>query len=335
VLPMRALQPMQSVLQVRLTCASAIQRLTSGFSQVHEIHPSHVFLEVRDVKARSKSDSDSAGEAIPVADVGEGICEFRGPVFRPALTSPRPARSAPPPRRSVCAVCASAARTCSRMLNLWHSQLHAGHCGCPIPLRHMRRHRYMFQLRVRGPPRQPRPVRRWPQLAAHHDQGLRRRLDSNAFSAHVCDFQIPVPLENSTVESLSRQTVHLWTGRDAPHLGDDTGSRERSGSVHSTHRTVVAPGSGPSLTRAILDGETAEHNNVCDNCEQVCLLRLPSVLVSLSRIQPIVGIRYQCATCPSAPASYNLVSSRSTLSNPHSTERAPVLFLRTPVVHRA
>jgi hypothetical protein len=83
--------------------------------------------------------------------------------------------------------------------------------------------------------------------------------------------QIPVPLETNKVESLSRQTVHLWTGRDAPHLGDDTlRTHERNGSVHSNVRTVVAPRSAPpSLSRAVVDGETDSHQMICDNCEEV------------------------------------------------------------------
>jgi hypothetical protein len=84
-----------------------------------------------------------------------------------------------------------------------------------------------------------------------------------------------VPLESNKVESLSRQTVHLWTGRDAPHLGDDqprshTHTHERNGSVHSHNRTVMASTAPPpSLTRAVVDGETKNHQMICDNCEEV------------------------------------------------------------------
>jgi hypothetical protein len=67
--------------------------------------------------------------------------------------------------------------------------------------------------------------------------------------------------------------VHLWTGRDAPHLGDEqTRLRDDGGSVHSNLKTIVAPhNSTPSLTRAVVDGETNNHNLLCDNCEEASI----------------------------------------------------------------
>jgi hypothetical protein len=100
---------------------------------------------------------------------------------------------------------------------------------------------------------------------------IKVRVSHREWAALTWLVQIPVPLETNKVESLSRQTVHLWTGRDAPHLGDDTlRAHERNGSVHSNVRTVVAPRSAPpSLSRAVVDGETDSHQMICDNCEEV------------------------------------------------------------------
>jgi hypothetical protein len=118
------------------------------------------------------------------------------------------------------------------------------------------------------------------------------------------------------VESLSRQTVHLWTGRDAPHLGDDhTSSRERSESVHSNHRTVVAPSGVPSLTRAVLNGETAEHHIVCDNCEQVHA----SLLIVFKPLKLLADYQRGPLSMCIMPFRARIVQPRKTTSGNHLT----------------
>jgi hypothetical protein len=97
-------------------------------------------------------------------------------------------------------------------------------------------------------------------------------------------------MDSARVESLSRQTVHMWTGRDAPHLGELQHTHNTNSLRSGYARTVVNNAIAPSLSPAVVNGETVNHHIVCDNCERV-----------------IVGTRFQCANCPSSPTSYNLV----------------------------
>ncbi|KAK0467157.1 uncharacterized protein EV420DRAFT_1626509 [Desarmillaria tabescens] len=111
--------------------------------------------------------------------------------------------------------------------------------------------------------------------------GLPGNLDSadgGHNSSHIL-IKIPFPLETNEVQTASRRAIHLWTGRDAQHA-IHAGSPSKASSVVSGYsRTVV----GTS------HANESEHDHLCNGCAR-----------------PIVGVRYQCANCPSKPRSYNL-----------------------------
>lgn len=103
-------------------------------------------------------------------------------------------------------------------------------------------------------------------------------VDGGHNSSHIL-IKIPFPLEANEVQTASQRAVHLWTGRDAQRA-IHAGSPSKASSVVSGYsRTVV----GTS------HANESEHNHLCNGCAR-----------------PIVGVRYQCANCPSKPRSYNL-----------------------------
>ncbi|KAK0189054.1 hypothetical protein F5146DRAFT_1057778 [Armillaria mellea] len=103
-------------------------------------------------------------------------------------------------------------------------------------------------------------------------------VDGGHNSSHIL-IKIPFPLETNEVQTASRRAIHLWTGRDAQHA-IYAGSPSKASSVVSGYsRTVV----GTS------HANESEHDHLCNGCAR-----------------PIVGVRYQCANCPSKPRSYNL-----------------------------
>ncbi|KAF8523621.1 hypothetical protein JB92DRAFT_2806879 [Gautieria morchelliformis] len=111
--------------------------------------------------------------------------------------------------------------------------------------------------------------------------------DGGHDSSHIM-IKIPYPLATTEVETASRRAISLWHGRDRPELRS---VRRRSSSQDSAHaRTVVgrAASGGPHSRHA---SHSNEHNLPCHVC-------------GIS----IVGVRYQCASCPSSPSSYNLCS---------------------------
>ncbi|KAF8757912.1 Zinc-binding domain, present in Dystrophin, CREB-binding protein [Rhizoctonia solani] len=89
---------------------------------------------------------------------------------------------------------------------------------------------------------------------------------------------IPYPLDKREVNDASRRALDLWDSRDGPALGVQ---RPRANSVGSNQaRTVL----GTANKDVAID-----HHILCKGCG-----------VSIR------GVRYQCATCPSLPTSYNL-----------------------------
>ncbi|TDL21783.1 hypothetical protein BD410DRAFT_279074 [Rickenella mellea] len=133
--------------------------------------------------------------------------------------------------------------------------------------------------------------------------------DGGHNSSHIM-IKIPYPLKSHAVQTASRRALHLWTSRDAPavqrtgthgsghggHGGHGGGGRRRANSVMSSDmRTVVGsrsgPRAGPSLTTPPQMSLPDDHRIACKGCNH-----------------PIIGVRYQCATCPSVPSSYSLCS---------------------------
>ncbi|CUA78073.1 ZZ-type zinc finger-containing protein P35G2,11c [Schizosaccharomyces pombe 972h-] [Rhizoctonia solani] len=96
-------------------------------------------------------------------------------------------------------------------------------------------------------------------------------------SSHIM-IKIPYPLDKREVNDASRRALDLWDSRDGPALGVQ---RPRANSVGSNQaRTVL----GTANKDVAID-----HHILCKGCG-----------VSIR------GVRYQCATCPSLPTSYNL-----------------------------
>ncbi|KAF8074927.1 hypothetical protein FPV67DRAFT_1475472 [Lyophyllum atratum] len=115
--------------------------------------------------------------------------------------------------------------------------------------------------------------------------GLPGNLDSadgGHNSSHIL-IKIPYPLETTELESASRRAIHLWTGRDAASVGVPIPRSKPSSVVSSYARTVVGSGSRSAET------SSNDHHLLCSDCNLA-----------------VVGIRYQCANCPSSPRPYSL-----------------------------
>jgi len=114
--------------------------------------------------------------------------------------------------------------------------------------------------------------------------GLPGNLDSadgGHNSSHIL-IKIPYPLETDEVQTASRRAIHLWQGRDAANVGHQPPKPSKASSVVSSYaRTVI--GSGTRLP------PDEDHHIFCHGCGQ-----------------NIVGVRYQCANCPSQPQGFSL-----------------------------
>ncbi|KAF8519029.1 hypothetical protein BU17DRAFT_48255 [Hysterangium stoloniferum] len=113
--------------------------------------------------------------------------------------------------------------------------------------------------------------------------------DGGHDSSHIM-IKIPFPIKSTEVENVSRHAISLWRGRDGPVLQ----GRRRSNSQDSTHaRTVIGQRTGtgnPHLRRG--SNHSDDHQVRCQACRN-----------------NIVGVRFQCASCPSAPASFDYCES--------------------------
>lgn len=105
--------------------------------------------------------------------------------------------------------------------------------------------------------------------------------------------QIPIPLNSTKVQTASRRALQLWTGRDAPNVQRPVNGRARANSSLSVDAVTVL-GSGTNHSQRTLstsEQDSRDHHVFCKGCNQ-----------------NIVGVRYQCAMCPSMPAhEYSLV----------------------------
>ncbi|KAJ6563759.1 hypothetical protein B0H10DRAFT_2114933 [Mycena sp. CBHHK59/15] len=113
--------------------------------------------------------------------------------------------------------------------------------------------------------------------------GLPGNLDSSDGghnSSHIL-IKIPYPLETDEVQTASRRAIHLWH-KDSASVGREAPKPSKASSVISSYaRTVV--GSGTRIP------EDADHHIFCHGCGN-----------------SIVGVRYQCANCPSSPSGFSL-----------------------------
>ncbi|KIP04529.1 hypothetical protein PHLGIDRAFT_129451 [Phlebiopsis gigantea 11061_1 CR5-6] len=121
--------------------------------------------------------------------------------------------------------------------------------------------------------------------------GLPGNLDSSDDghnSSHIM-IKIPYPLPMQELENASRRAQQLW-GKDAATV-DEEGKKSRRGSLGSAYaRTVIGP-SASALDLDLHHGVANSHNTRCDVCRKM-----------------ILGVRYQCAMCPSKPQPFSLCS---------------------------
>ncbi|KAI0675835.1 hypothetical protein C8Q78DRAFT_1066496 [Trametes maxima] len=118
--------------------------------------------------------------------------------------------------------------------------------------------------------------------------GLPGNLDSpdgGHISSHIM-IKIPHPIPTADLQSTSQMAIKLWTVRDAAYVqASSVNGHARRNSLGSAYsHTVLGTG-----TRVDASAAAAEHGIACDGCAQ-----------------PIVGVRYQCANCPSYPKSISL-----------------------------
>ncbi|KAJ7574428.1 hypothetical protein C8J56DRAFT_1008024 [Mycena floridula] len=110
--------------------------------------------------------------------------------------------------------------------------------------------------------------------------------DGGHTSSHIM-IKIPYPLERNEVQTASKRAMHLWTGRDAPSvLNAVTNSMPKPGTSEMSFAHTVMMG------KQKYQSSPDDHHIFCGSCSK-----------------PIVGIRYQCAHCPSQSTSYSLCSS--------------------------
>ncbi|PCH36367.1 hypothetical protein WOLCODRAFT_108609 [Wolfiporia cocos MD-104 SS10] len=112
--------------------------------------------------------------------------------------------------------------------------------------------------------------------------------DGGHSSSHIM-IKIPYPLGTAELQSASQRAKNLWGGRDAA-TGQKVRSR-RNSQITAYERTVIGVGlrSDAASDAASVVAETDDHGVRCSNCSE-----------------PIVGLRYQCATCISIPKPYSL-----------------------------
>ncbi|CCM00246.1 uncharacterized protein FIBRA_02275 [Fibroporia radiculosa] len=225
------------ILNHRYKCASCenFNLCKACYNQVHEVHPSHAFLDVPDRIQRSWSDPSPISPAMPVTDGERSL-------VHPGVK---------------CTHC---------MQDIVGARFHCAICDS-VDI-----------------------------CANCESAGLPGNLDSadgGHDSSHIL-IKIPYPLGPAELQSASRRAKSVWWGRDAV-----TGQkmRPRRNSLLSAYdRTVLGTGTHNSSS-STLNGvgsvavDTDDHGIRCDACGQY-----------------IVGVRYQCASCPSKPKPYSLCS---------------------------
>ncbi|KAH9479475.1 ZZ-type zinc finger-containing protein P35G2.11c [Psilocybe cubensis] len=114
--------------------------------------------------------------------------------------------------------------------------------------------------------------------------GLPGNLDSadgGHNSSHIL-IKIPYPLETAELQNASRRALHLWR-RDGPNVGQSFPGSKAESEISSYAHTMIGSGSRESSHN--------DHRLFCNGCGHL-----------------IVGVRYQCAHCPSLTSPYSLCS---------------------------
>ncbi|KDQ13057.1 hypothetical protein BOTBODRAFT_33932 [Botryobasidium botryosum FD-172 SS1] len=134
--------------------------------------------------------------------------------------------------------------------------------------------------------------------------GVPGTMDGGHDWSHIM-IKIPRPLESPEVLVASQRARNLWQVRDAPTIGGQLLNHRRRSSSGSDHaQTVVGIRPSPHPP-------TRQNSFICRGCHN-----------------SIDGIRYQCATCPSIPTTYNLCAQCETRS--HMLHDAMHVFLKIP-----
>ncbi|OBZ73842.1 ZZ-type zinc finger-containing protein P35G2.11c [Grifola frondosa] len=119
--------------------------------------------------------------------------------------------------------------------------------------------------------------------------------DGGHTSSHVM-IKIPYPMSSTELQVITQKAKTRWSASDSENV-QRMSLRSRRNSLVSSYsqsQTILGSGSrGPASTVdsvTVLDDSSA-HGMRCDGCAQ-----------------PIIGERYQCANCPSAPKAFSLCS---------------------------
>lgn len=118
---------------------------------------------------------------------------------------------------------------------------------------------------------------------------------SRIWLSHSLSPKVPYPLSSDEVDAASRKAISLWTGRDAPNLqtsnSPSDGSRRPSTGAHSGGSNYADTVIGNPADSSRSGSHRMDHGMMCNGCGR-----------------PIIGVRYQCAGCPSPDGQgYSLV----------------------------
>ena len=106
-----------------------------------------------------------------------------------------------------------------------------------------------------------------------------------------------MPLNSSKVQNASRRELQLWTGRDAENVRRSSVGQPQLDEMDTQDAATVLGGAKHRRNQGSESKKSMDHHVLCKGCTQ-----------------PIVGVRYQCATCPSMRSSvYNLVRAKKCL----------------------
>ncbi|KAH8117906.1 hypothetical protein DFH11DRAFT_1723909 [Phellopilus nigrolimitatus] len=203
------------------------------YSQVHEIHPSHAFLDVPDRPHRSRSEPDLE-LTNNLNDDGLGDESLTHPDVK-------------------CAHC---------LMDIVGARFHCAICES---------------------------VDICSNCEAASLPGNLDADDGGHNTSHIM-IKIPIPLNSSKVQTASRRTRQLWTSRDSLYVQRTPSGRVHTDSLREADAVTII-GSGSKHARGgRCDRKALDHRIACKGCNQ-----------------SIVGVRFQCATCPATKTqSYSL-----------------------------